>query len=220
MKNIKIILIIFVIAIGATDIVIYNLYPNLDFFSQQDNGSSQNTIENQKLFVASLQNASKYEGIWYESINDGVIKKINSNLYSSSSLKKNLPEIKASLNESRDANENILKYLKNAKKYATNDLENQYVELLIQKVTIDKKIYDSNVKMIKEYEKFANRKLSPAKLKVKMREAKQDLIYKNASNQDKADINNKILNLLKNNPDFQKKLESMSINPSFLGKIS
>lgn len=221
MRNIKTILIICVIIIGAADIIAYNnFYSNLDLFSQHDTGNSQSIVENQKQFAASLQNASKYEGIWYESMNDGVVNKINRNLHSSSSLKKNLPEIKASLNKSGDANENTLKYLNNAKKYASNDVEKQYTNLLIQKANIDKKIYESNVKMIKEYEKFANRKLTPSKLRAKMKEAKQDLYNNNATNQDKAIINTKILNLLKNNPDFQKKLENMNINPAFLGKIS
>ena len=210
MKNIKIILIICVIIIGATDIIVYNLY---------NENSQSTTTDNPKQFAASLQNASKYESIWQENMKEGVINKISRNLHSSSSLKKNLPQIKASLNESRDANNNTLKYLNNAKKYATSDVEKQYVDLLIQKTNINKKIYDSYAKMIVEYEKFANRKLSPGRLQSKMREAKRDLINDNASDQDKAAINSEILNLLKNNPDFQKKLESMNINPSFLGEI-
>jgi len=219
MKNIKTILIICVIVIGAADIIAYNFDSTFDLFSEQDNnGNSTNTIDNQELFAASLQNASKYEKIWHESMNIGVINKINRNLHSSSSLNKSLPGIKDSLNESRDANENILKYLNNAKKYATSDVDKQYVDLLIQKATIDKKIYDSYAKMIVNYEKFANRKLSPNGLNAKMRAATLDLIDNNATDQDIAGINSKLLKLLKNNPDFKKKLENMNLNPAFLGK--
>jgi hypothetical protein len=217
MKNIKIILIICVIIIGAADIITYHFYSDLNLFSQQDEVNLYSFEDNQKVFTANLQNASKHEGIWQKSMNEDVIKKINRNLRSSSSLKKNLPEIKVSLTKSKNANENILKYLNNAKEHATSDVEKQYVDLLIQKASIDKKIYDSNAKMIVEYEKFANRNLSSGRLNVKMREATLDLIENNATDQDILAINNKILNLLKNNPDFKKKLEDMKLNPSFLG---
>ncbi|MDR2966737.1 MAG: hypothetical protein LBU74_02170 [Methanobacteriaceae archaeon] len=212
MKYIKIILIICVIVIGAADIIIYNY--GIDLFSQID---GEDVPDNQK-FVESLKNASKYEEIWQESMDKGVIIKIVSKLRSPSSLNKSMPEIKSSLAKSKDANENTLKYLNNSKKFATNDIEKQYIDLLIQKANINKKIYDSYAKMIIEYEKFANKKLSAAELSKKMTDAKQDLIENNAIDVDKTAINTKILILLKKNPDLQKKLEGMNINPAFLGQ--
>ncbi|MCL2114771.1 MAG: hypothetical protein FWH29_00945 [Methanobrevibacter sp.] len=214
MKNLKIILIICVILIGVTDIVLYHY--SLDLFSQYDE-ISQGTSDNQQ-FTENLKNASIYEEEWYNSMDKGVMFKLNSNLHSPSSLNKSLPEIKSLLAKSKDANENTLKHLNNCQEYATSDAEKQYIDLLIQKANINKKIYDSYAKMMSEYEKFATKKLSAAELSVKMTDAKQDLIDNNAIDTDQAALDTKISKLLKDNPDFQKKLESMNISPSFLGQ--
>ena len=215
MKILKIILITCILIIGATDIILY--HSNLDFFSQLGTSGTSLNNDNQDLFVANLKSASKYEETWNESMNVGVISKINRNLRSPSSLNKSLPEITASLSKSRDANENVLIHLNECKNYATSDVERQYIDLLLQKANINKKIYGSYAKMFTEYEKFAKKKLSPRDLSRKMTQAKQDLIENNAIDTDIKAIDNKILDLLKNNPDFQKKLESMDLNPAFLG---
>ncbi|MCL2157648.1 MAG: hypothetical protein FWH54_06470 [Methanobrevibacter sp.] len=216
MKNLKIILIICVIAIGATDIILYNWDINL--FPLDDNGNSAISMDNQELFAANLKNASNFEKICYENLNNGVISKINRNIQSPTKLKENLSEIKSSLATASDANENSLKYLNECKKYTTNDIEKQYIDLLIQKANIDKKVLDSYLNMMSEYEKFANKKLDSHELSVKMSNAKDDLIKNHAIDQDKTAIDLKIATLLKNNPDLKTKLEKMDLNPSFFGK--
>jgi hypothetical protein len=216
MNHLKAILIICVLVIGAADIIIYNY--DVDLFSLLNVGDVLDNSNDSEKFTSNLQNASKFEGIWDETMNVGVISKINRYVKSPNNLKKNLPEIKSSLSKARDANENTLKHLNDCKKYASSDVEKQYIDLLLQKANINKKILDSYTKMMPEYEKFANKNLSPEALSAKMAYAKQDLIDNNAIDTDIRAIDTKILDLFKIHPDFKEKLGNMNLNPSFMGQ--
>lgn len=166
-------------------------------------------------FDENLTKASGYQTLALKNINEDINDVMKETSLDRDTLKAKLPGIKNALNESISANENITTYLNNAKNFAKNDVEKEYIDLLLKKNELNKKINEYQQKRFSVIEKYVNGDLS-------LSESNNQLIEINNDNEhisiEAEDVNNKIIKLLTENPDFKKHLKSLNLDKTYFGE--
>jgi len=190
MENKKIIILIGIIAIlVVAGVIVYSWYN-----SQYD--------EN-------LSKANGYQTIALKSINKDINQVMKETSIDRDVLKAKLPAMKNALNEAITANDNITFYLSNAKKYAKNDVEKEFIDLLLKNNEVNIKVNSYQKERLAIIEKYVKGDIS-------FSDAGTQLIDLNNKSQiieaESQKVNNKIVKLLAENPSFKQHLVDLGVN--------
>lgn len=159
-----------------------------------------------------LLKASDYQ-ILALSVNEDINDEL-SKIYGINDLKIKLPGLKRALSESEAANENITIYLNNAKQHAKNDIEKEYINLLLEKNELNNYVNKEKRErfLVMEKETDGNKSFFES-----LKQSNQIVDKYVPYGSDIEDVNNRIIKLLTEKPDFKKHLMNIGIDKIYLG---
>ena len=156
-----------------------------------------------------LSKANGYQTIALKTINQDINNVMKETIIDRDILKSKLPAMKNALNESINANSNITFYLNEAKKYVRNDVEKEFVDLLLKNNEVNNKVNDYQKERLDIIEKYVNGDIS-------FNDAGTQLIELNNKSQiietESQKVNNEIIKLLAENPSFKQHLVDLGVN--------
>lgn len=170
-------------------------------------------------FDENLKKASGYQDIALKAMNDDFKRdgtdKIDS-FTTKDQIKSMIPSLRNYLNEYDEANKEVKKYLNEAKKYAKNDVEKEYIDLLLKKAEYNDKSAENYPFVLDSLEQYASGNISASEFMSKINALNEKSLNISSKQQE---INNDIQKLLTENPDFKRHLsEDLFITQSYLGQ--
>ncbi|MDR0911053.1 MAG: hypothetical protein LBM96_00445 [Methanobrevibacter sp.] len=172
-------------------------------------------------FDENLIKASGYQEISLKASNDDFHNEFNlkitdySLIYDKNGVKSSIYSLKEYSDESESANKNVKKYLIEAKKYAKNDIEKNYVDLLINKSDVNTESFKTMSKLIDIIGQYVYDEISLSEFSQKLFKLNNES-SKIQSQQQK--INNDIKKLLVEHPEFKLHIQSLNLDSTYLGE--
>ena len=158
--------------------------------------------------------ASAYQKIALEAINNDFEEIWEINGFTEIDIiKKKITTIQKDLDEYSEAIQKVDLYLNNAKKYAKNDVEKEYIDLLLKKNEGDKKASKASQTYLNTLTEYVNGKIGLLELNNKTLEFQNK---SSSTDSDDIDTGSEISALLGDNPDFKQHLKSLNLDETYL----
>ena len=167
-------------------------------------------------FDDNLVKASGYQKLGLKSINDDFTsewQQIDQYINNKEVLKSKVNALQKYLDEDNEARKNMENSLNAAKNFAKNDVEKEYIDLLLKKNKLNKDVNDNKQKMVDSLKDYSEGKITYSELYNKIMN-----LYTFDISSEHQDVNNKIMKLLINNPEFKQHLKDLDVDKTFLGE--